>query len=156
MGGATGNIVTKTVQSQIQPQQVGQGTSLPPGASPTSIAQRGAPTQQTSFNPQQHQQSTIQVTSSKGQLLMQQLTSGGPSRGSQPLSGMSAGRSISYIEATPSNSPGGGSLQQGQPQQLFVTNNGTPQVLVKRSSFSGISPASTRSGLMSSPTRWVR
>ena len=139
-----------------QPQnQQPQASSLPPTgalATLTSQGRSGGPTQQqqTSFNLSQ-QPSAIQVTSSKGQLLMQQLTSG-PSRGSN-LQPQTMSRSISYIEATPSS---GGSLQQQQPQ-LFVSNNGTPQVLARRSSFSGISPVgsispvSTSSGLMSSP-----
>ena len=139
-----------------QPQnQQPQASSLPPTgalATLTSQGRSGGPTQQqqTSFNISQ-QPSAIQVTSSKGQLLMQQLTSG-PSRGSN-LQPQTMSRSISYIEATPSS---GGSLQQQQPQ-LFVSNNGTPQVLARRSSFSGISPVgsispvSTSSGLMSSP-----
>ena len=139
-----------------QPQnQQPQASTLPPTgalATLTSQGRSGGPTQQqqTSFNISQ-QPSAIQVTSSKGQLLMQQLTSG-PSRGSN-LQPQTMSRSISYIEATPSS---GGSLQQQQPQ-LFVSNNGTPQVLARRSSFSGISPVgsispvSTSSGLMSSP-----
>ena len=151
-GGPQGNV---KLGGQPQNQQP-QASSLPPTgalATLTSQGRSGGPTQQpqTSFNLSQ-QQSAIQVSSSKGQLLMQQLTSG-PSRGSNSLQPLTMSRSISYIEATPSS---GGSLQQQQPQ-LFVSNNGTPQVLARRSSFSGISPVgsispvSTSSGLMSSP-----
>ena len=151
-GGPQGNV---KLGGQPQNQQQPQASSLPPTgalATLTSQGRSGGPTQQpqTSFNLSQ-QQSAIQVSSSKGQLLMQQLTSG-PSRGSN-LQPLTMSRSISYIEATPSS---GGSLQQQQPQ-LFVSNNGTPQVLARRSSFSGISPVgsispvSTSSGLMSSP-----
>ena len=131
-----------------QPQQA----SLPPTGSSSTATRTGPQTQQqqNSFNPQQNIVLQGQGPS-KGQLLMQQLTSG-PSRGSiQPLT---MSRSISYIEATPSNSAG--HTQQQQPQ-LFVSSNGTPQVLARRSSFSGISPVgsispvSTSSGLMSSP-----
>jgi hypothetical protein len=150
-GGTQGNV---KLGGQPQNQQP-QASSLPPTgtlATLTSQGRSGGPTQQqqTSFNLSQ-QQSAIQVSSSKGQLLMQQLTSG-PSRGSN-LQPLTMSRSISYIEATPSS---GGSLQQQQPQ-LYVSNNGTPQVLARRSSFSGISPVgsispvSTSSGLMSSP-----
>ena len=151
-GGTQGNV---KLGGQPQNQQP-QASSLPPTgalATLTSQGRSGGPTQQqqTSFNLSQ-QPSAIQVSSSKGQLLMQQLTSG-PSRGSNSLQPLTMSRSISYIEATPSS---GGSLQQQQPQ-LYVSNNGTPQVLARRSSFSGISPVgsispvSTSSGLMSSP-----
>ena len=144
-GGGQNTVKIGQPQASVQPALPTGRVVAPPQALPPPNQQASFNTQPTSGPPGGHQ-------GQKGQLLMQQLTSG-PSRGGGSIQPLTMSRSISYIEATPST----GNLSQ-QPQLYVQGNNGTPQVLARRSSFSGISPvgsispvSTSGSGLLSSP-----
>ena len=129
-----GSVIVSNPPQQLQPQgpspkssQLQPGFNLQPNASPAGPVV-----------------SVASVPTSKGQLLMQHLTSSGSRSGHN----ISLSRSVSYLDG-----PAASSQPQFNAPANFSGGSGTPQILARRSSFSGsVSPVSaSSSSIMSSP-----